>query len=78
MLFGATGTGRDLAGAIATHLPTGLTADTTELDVRAASVAAVACQPAGLFREDDGDDLLQAVSAADGYSAGGRFPGAAA
>ncbi|MGG2197935.1 MULTISPECIES: electron transfer flavoprotein subunit alpha/FixB family protein [Paenibacillus] len=32
-LFGATGTGRDLAGAIATHLPTGLTADTTELDV---------------------------------------------
>jgi electron transfer flavoprotein alpha subunit len=33
VLFGATGTGRDLAGAIATHLPTGLTADTTELDV---------------------------------------------
>lgn len=32
VLFGATGTGRDLAGAIATHLPTGLTADTTELD----------------------------------------------
>ncbi|SEN75237.1 electron transfer flavoprotein subunit alpha/FixB family protein [Lihuaxuella thermophila] len=32
-LFGATATGRDLAGAIATHLPTGLTADTTELDV---------------------------------------------
>src|SRR5690606_32238625 len=32
-LFGATGTGRDLAGAIATHLPTGLTADTTALDV---------------------------------------------
>src|SRR5690606_15454561 len=32
-LFGATGTGRDLAGAISTHLPTGLTADTTELDV---------------------------------------------
>ncbi len=35
VLFGATGTGRDLAGAIATHLPTGLTADTTELDVEA-------------------------------------------
>jgi electron transfer flavoprotein alpha subunit len=33
VLFGATGTGRDLAGAIATHLPTGLTADTTILDV---------------------------------------------
>jgi electron transfer flavoprotein alpha subunit len=33
VLFGATGTGRDLAGAIATHLPTGLTADTTQLDV---------------------------------------------
>ncbi|GIQ67525.1 electron transfer flavoprotein subunit alpha/FixB family protein [Xylanibacillus composti] len=33
VLFGATATGRDLAGAIATHLPTGLTADTTELDV---------------------------------------------
>jgi electron transfer flavoprotein alpha subunit len=33
VLFGATGTGRDLAGAIATHLPTGLTADCTQLDV---------------------------------------------
>ncbi len=33
VLFGATATGRDLAGAIGTHLPTGLTADTTELDV---------------------------------------------
>lgn len=33
VLFGATATGRDLAGAIATHLPTGLTADCTELDV---------------------------------------------
>lgn len=33
VLFGATATGRDLAGAIATRLPTGLTADTTSLDV---------------------------------------------
>ncbi|HEU4965724.1 MAG TPA: electron transfer flavoprotein subunit alpha/FixB family protein [Bacilli bacterium] len=33
VLQGATATGRDLAGAIATHLPTGLTADTTILDV---------------------------------------------
>ncbi len=33
VLFGATYTGRDLAGAIATHLPTGLTADCTQLDV---------------------------------------------
>lgn len=33
VLFGASATGRDLAGAIATHLPTGLTADSTELDV---------------------------------------------
>lgn len=33
VLFGATYTGRDLAGAIATHLPTGLTADCTILDV---------------------------------------------
>jgi electron transfer flavoprotein alpha subunit len=33
VLFGATATGRDLAGAIATHLPTGLTADSTILDV---------------------------------------------
>lgn len=33
VLFGATATGRDLAGAVATHLPTGLTADCTELDV---------------------------------------------
>jgi electron transfer flavoprotein alpha subunit len=33
VLFGATYTGRDLAGSIATHLPTGLTADSTQLDV---------------------------------------------
>jgi electron transfer flavoprotein alpha subunit len=33
VLQGATATGRDLAGAIATHLPTGLTADCTLLDV---------------------------------------------
>lgn len=33
VLIGATYTGRDLAGAIATHLPTGLTADCTQLDV---------------------------------------------
>ncbi|WP_438444786.1 electron transfer flavoprotein subunit alpha/FixB family protein [Gorillibacterium sp. sgz5001074] len=33
VLYGATATGRDLAGAIVTHLPTGLTADCTELDV---------------------------------------------
>ncbi len=33
VLIGATYQGRDLAGAIATHLPTGLTADTTMLDV---------------------------------------------
>jgi len=33
VLFGATYTGRDLAGAIATHLPTGLTADCTQLEI---------------------------------------------
>lgn len=33
VLMGATYTGRDLAGAIATHLPTGLTADSTQLDI---------------------------------------------
>lgn len=33
VLLGATFSGRDLAGAIATHLPTGLTADSTQLDV---------------------------------------------
>lgn len=33
VLFGATYTGRDLAGATATHLPTGLTADCTQLEV---------------------------------------------
>jgi len=33
VLLGATYSGRDLAGAIATHLPTGLTADSTQLDV---------------------------------------------
>ncbi|MDW7727657.1 MAG: electron transfer flavoprotein subunit alpha [Candidatus Methanoperedens sp.] len=33
LLMGATGTGRDLAGAVATKLNTGLTADCTSLDV---------------------------------------------
>jgi electron transfer flavoprotein alpha subunit len=33
VLIGATYNGRDLAGAIATHVPTGLTADCTQLDV---------------------------------------------
>lgn len=33
VFIGATYTGRDLAGAIATRLPTGLTADCTQLDV---------------------------------------------
>lgn len=33
VLYGATAAGRDLAGAIAARLPTGLTADCTELDV---------------------------------------------
>ena len=33
VLFGATGTGRDLAGAVATRLETGLTADCTDLAV---------------------------------------------
>ncbi|MCL6444837.1 MAG: electron transfer flavoprotein subunit alpha/FixB family protein [Alicyclobacillus sp.] len=33
VLIGATYTGRDLAGTIATRLPTGLTADCTQLDV---------------------------------------------
>jgi electron transfer flavoprotein alpha subunit len=33
MLFGATGLGRDLAGAVATHLATGLTADCTGLSI---------------------------------------------
>lgn len=33
LLYGATPTGKDLASAIATDLPTGLTADTTILDI---------------------------------------------
>ncbi len=33
LLMGATGLGRDLAGAVATHLATGLTADCTGLDI---------------------------------------------
>ncbi|CAG37780.1 FAD-binding protein [Desulfotalea psychrophila] len=33
VLMGATGLGRDLAGAVATELQTGLTADCTELDI---------------------------------------------
>ncbi|WP_078546734.1 electron transfer flavoprotein subunit alpha/FixB family protein [Litchfieldia alkalitelluris] len=46
ILFGATSTGKDLASAIATDLPTGLTADTTELDVEADTGLLLASRPA--------------------------------
>jgi electron transfer flavoprotein alpha subunit len=46
ILYGATSTGKDLASAIATDLPTGLTADTTELDVEADTGLLLASRPA--------------------------------
>lgn len=45
-LFGATSTGKDLASAVATDLATGLTADTTQLDVDAESGLLEASRPA--------------------------------
>ena len=45
-LFGATSTGKDLASAVATDLPTGLTADTTELDVEEETGLLLASRPA--------------------------------
>lgn len=46
ILFGATPNGKDLASAIATDLPTGLTADTTELDVEEDTGLLLASRPA--------------------------------
>ena len=46
ILFGATSTGKDLASAVATDLPTGLTADTTELDVEEETGLLLASRPA--------------------------------
>lgn len=46
ILFGASSTGKDLASAVATDLPTGLTADTTELDVEEESGLLLASRPA--------------------------------
>lgn len=46
VLFGATTTGRDLAGAIATDLLTGLTADCTELDIDTTKRLLLASRPA--------------------------------
>ncbi|PAE19491.1 electron transfer flavoprotein subunit alpha [Bacillus sp. 7504-2] len=46
ILYGATSTGKDLASAVATDLPTGLTADTTELDVEEATGLLLASRPA--------------------------------
>jgi len=46
ILYGATPTGKDLASAVATDLPTGLTADTTELDVEAETGLLLASRPA--------------------------------
>ncbi|WP_088835396.1 electron transfer flavoprotein subunit alpha/FixB family protein [Paenibacillus tyrfis] len=45
-LFGATSTGKDLASAVATDLATGLTADTTQLDVDAETGLLEASRPA--------------------------------
>ncbi|NMH72490.1 electron transfer flavoprotein subunit alpha/FixB family protein [Bacillus sp. RO2] len=46
ILYGATSTGKDLASAVATDLPTGLTADTTELDVEEDTGLLLASRPA--------------------------------
>lgn len=46
ILFGATATGKDLASAVATDLPTGLTADTTELDIEEETGLLLASRPA--------------------------------
>ncbi|WEK54832.1 MAG: electron transfer flavoprotein subunit alpha/FixB family protein [Candidatus Cohnella colombiensis] len=46
LLYGATSTGKDLASAVATDLPTGLTADTTQLDVEADTGLLQASRPA--------------------------------
>ncbi|WP_368487540.1 FAD-binding protein [Clostridium sp. BJN0013] len=46
LLMGATTTGRDLAGAVATHLRTGLTADCTALDIDLQKGVLLASRPA--------------------------------
>ncbi|XEC95137.1 electron transfer flavoprotein subunit alpha/FixB family protein [Paenibacillus tarimensis] len=46
ILYGATSTGKDLASAVATDLPTGLTADTTILDVEEETGLLLASRPA--------------------------------
>jgi electron transfer flavoprotein alpha subunit len=46
ILYGATSMGKDLASAVATDLPTGLTADTTELDVEEETGLLLASRPA--------------------------------
>lgn len=46
LLMGATTTGRDLAGAVATQLKTGLTADCTELDIDLDKRILLASRPA--------------------------------
>lgn len=46
LLYGATSAGKDLASAVATDLPTGLTADTTQLDVEEDTGLLLASRPA--------------------------------
>lgn len=46
ILYGATSTGKDLASAVATDLPTGLTADTTMLDIEEDTGLLLASRPA--------------------------------
>lgn len=50
-LLGATSTGRDLAGTVATRLGTGLTADCTELDVEPETGLLEAIRPAFLEKQ---------------------------
>lgn len=46
ILYGATSTGKDLASAVATDLPTGLTADSTILDIEEDTGLLLASRPA--------------------------------
>ncbi|WNB92562.1 electron transfer flavoprotein subunit alpha/FixB family protein [Bacillus sp. NEB1478] len=46
ILYGATSTGKDLASAVATDLPTGLTADSTILDIEVDTGLLLASRPA--------------------------------
>lgn len=57
ILYGATSTGKDLASAVATDLPTGLTADTTEAGC-GGGYWAIACKSTSFWREYYGNHFM--------------------